>query len=181
MQSAPREGTECYLKQPAWARRGTQPPPLCFNVPGVRFRGPVWLPAWACLGLQWSGLLVRLRVRGASKWVDGKTMAFAPEPGPCTPITQTVRHDKTTSQPASQPTCPTDTNNQLTFTRIFPWQPLLTVAVLLTQCPPSTIHSPPTELGTWYDPGVCHSASKQASDYYCTEGAWGGAYLCRWI
>lgn len=101
MQSAPREGTECYLKQPASARRGTQPPlhsALCLRSPGVRFRGPVWLPAWACLGLQWSGLLVRLRACArawawACKWVDGKTMAFAPEPGPCTPIIQTLKSD----------------------------------------------------------------------------------------
>lgn len=51
-----------------------------------------------CRGLQWSGLLVRLCVcvcawawAWACKWVDGKTMAFAPEPGPCTPIIQTDR------------------------------------------------------------------------------------------
>lgn len=96
MQSAPREGTEYYLKQRASARRGTQPPLRCFDGwPGVRFRAPVWLPARGCLGLQWSGLLVRLcACAWASKWVDGKTMAFAPEPGPCTPIIQTVRQTR---------------------------------------------------------------------------------------
>lgn len=151
MQSAPREGTECYLKQPAWARRGTQPPPRCLDVPGVRFRGPVWLPAWACLGLQWSGLLVRLRVRGASKWVDGKTMAFAPEPGPCTPITQTVRHDKTRHDlPACPPACPpaylpnrhSTLIDQLTFTRISPWQPAPYSSSIITTNAPVPILTP---------------------------------------
>ena len=66
MQSAPREGTECYLKQPASARRGTQPPPLLLRRPGVRFRGPVWLPAF---GLSWvcSGLVCLCALR-ASAW-----------------------------------------------------------------------------------------------------------------
>lgn len=114
MQSAPREGTEYYLKQPASARRGTQPPLRCFDGwPGVRFRGPVWLPTRGCLGLQWSGLLVRLcACAWASKWVDGKTMAFAPEPGPCTPINPDCQTDKT------QPTYCYYLPNQQTLTDI---------------------------------------------------------------
>lgn len=80
-------------------------------------RGQVQGPCLAArLGLSWSAVvwsclcaLCACAWAWACKWVDGKTMAFAPEPGPCTPIIQTVR------QTPARPT--------LTFTH-FPWQPL---------------------------------------------------------
>jgi hypothetical protein len=67
MQSAPREGTECYLKQPASARRGTQPPlRCCFDGPGsgsgalpgcLSWSAVVWscLCACVCVGVQMGG------------------------------------------------------------------------------------------------------------------------------
>lgn len=85
----------------------------CVDGPGSGSGALSGCPPGPVLGLQWSGLLVRLcACAWARKWVDGKTMAFAPEPGPCTPIIQTVSQSDW-----HQP------NPTLTFTH-FPWQPL---------------------------------------------------------
>lgn len=66
---------------PSIARGQVQGPCLAARL-GLSWSAVVWsacAPVCVCVGM---GVAVQV-------WVDGKTMAFAPEPGPCTPIIQT--------------------------------------------------------------------------------------------
>lgn len=98
--------------------------------PGVRFRGPVLAALAARLGLSWSPVVwsacapvcvcVGVQLSGRT----GKSMAFAPEPGPCTPIIQTLADSHTPRQVRLTPAQPALAQLTVTVLGHFPWQPL---------------------------------------------------------